>query len=75
MTVLKDKDEVTKIYYLMVGLKSYNSFLKRNLKLQFDDAMVCSKIISSPEKNQSLCQIAASFKDNDKLLLVAYLIL
>ena len=51
----------------MVGLNSYNNFLKRNLKLQFDDVMVCSKIISSSEKNQLLSLITASFKDNDKL--------
>src|SRR5438876_6914483 len=68
MNVIENKkDEVNKIYYLMLGLNSYNKFLKRNLKLQFDDASVCSKIISSSDKNQSLNLITASFKDNDKL--------
>ena len=68
MNVIENKkDEVNKIYYLMLGLDSYNKFLKRNIKLQFDDTMVCSKIISSSEKNQSLNLITASFKDNDKL--------
>jgi hypothetical protein len=68
MNVLENKkDEVNKTYYLILGLNSYNKFLKRNLKLQSDDAMVCSKIISSSEKNQSLNLITASFKDSDKL--------
>jgi hypothetical protein len=68
MNVIENKkDEVNKIYYLMLGLNSYNKFLKRNLKFQFDDALVCSKIISSSEKNQSLNLIIESFKDNDKL--------
>jgi hypothetical protein len=66
--VEKKKDEVSKIYYLILGLNSYNKFLKRNLKLQFDDAMVCSKIISSSEKNKSLNLITESFKDSDKLI-------
>jgi hypothetical protein len=66
-TLEKKEDEVNKIYYLTKGLNSYNKFLKRNLKLQFDDTMVCSKIISSSNKNQSLNLLSASFKDNDKL--------
>ena len=61
------KDEVNKTYYLMQGLSSYNKFLKRTLKLQFDDAMVCSKIISSYDKNESFNLIATSFKGGDKL--------
>jgi hypothetical protein len=66
-TLEKKEDEINKIYYLIKGLNSYNKFLKRNLKLQFDDTMVCSKIISSSDKNQSLNLLSASFKDNDKL--------
>lgn len=65
--LLKTKRGSYKIYYLILGLKSYKKFLKRNLKPQFDDVMVCSKIISSSEKNQSLNLITALFKDNAKL--------
>jgi len=54
------KDEINKVYYLMLGLDSYNKFLQRNLKLQFDKALVCSKIISSNEKNRSINLITAS---------------
>jgi hypothetical protein len=61
------KDEVNKIFYLMRGLNSYNKFLKRNLKLQFDNALVCSRVISSDERSQLLNLITASFKDDDKL--------
>ncbi len=61
------KDEVNKIFYLTLGLNSYNKFLKRNLKLQFDEVMICSRIVSSGERNQLINLITASFKDDDKL--------
>jgi hypothetical protein len=66
-TVEEKKDEVNKIYYLIKGLNSYNNYIERNLKLQFHEAMVYSKILSSSDKNQSINLLITSFRKNDKL--------
>jgi hypothetical protein len=65
--VERKKDGVEKIRYLIIALNSYNKFLKRNLGLEFDNARVCSRIVSSNDKNQTLNSVVTSFKTNDKL--------
>ena len=54
MVAADKKDEVKKIRYLMIALNSYNKFIKRNLQLEFDKAKVCSRILSSEDKNKDI---------------------
>jgi hypothetical protein len=68
MIVLKGKKwEVEKIQYLMIALKWYNKFIKRNLKLEFDIAKICSRILSANDKKQVIDRLVASFEIDDKL--------
>ena len=56
------KDEVKKIHFLMMALKRYNKFIKKNLKLEFDSAKICSSILSRVDKKQTLDELVRCFE-------------
>ena len=70
------KDEVEKMEYLIKGLDSYNSFLKRHIKLGINEIKkIYSRIATSPgkEKMQTVIRIIDSFESGDTLEPVRYL--
>jgi hypothetical protein len=70
------KDEVEKMEYLIKGLDSYNSFLKRHIKLGINEIKkIYSRIATSPgkEKMQTVNRIIDSFESGDTLEPVRYL--
>lgn len=69
-------DEVEKIEYLIKGLDSYNSFLKRHIKLGINEIKkIYSKIVTLPtkEKTDTVNPIINSFESGDTLEPVRYL--
>jgi hypothetical protein len=61
------QDETEKIYYLIKGLESYNSYLKRNFNLQLNNIKdIVSKIIGSPikKRHQIIYEISKIFTNN-----------
>ena len=56
------KDEVKKFQFLMIALEWYNKFIKKNLKLEFDSAKICSSILSRVDKKQALDELVGSFE-------------
>ena len=70
------KDEVEKIEFLIKGLNSYNSFLKRHIKLEINEIKkIYSKITTLPtnEKIETVNKIIQSFESGDTLEPVRYL--
>jgi hypothetical protein len=62
--------------YLIKGLNSYNSFLKRHIKLEINEIKkIYSKIITLPtnEKIKTVNKIIQSFESGDTLEPVRYL--
>lgn len=68
-----EKDEDKRTRFLGFAIDSYNKFIKRNLRLEFDTAKVFSMIISNKEKKTRIKEIVDSFDGNDKFKPVAYL--
>ena len=69
-------DEVEKMEYLIKGLDSYNSFLKRHIKLEINEIKkIYSKITTLPskEKSDTVSKIIKSFESGDTLEPVRYL--
>jgi len=69
-------DEVEKMEYLIKGLDSYNSYLKRHIKLEVNDIKkIYSKITTLPakEKMDTVNRIIQSFESGDTLEPVRYL--
>jgi hypothetical protein len=69
-------DEVEKMEYLIKGLDSYNSFLKRHIKLGINEIKkIYSKITTLPakEKSDTVNRIISSFESGDTLEPVRYL--
>jgi hypothetical protein len=69
-------DEVEKMEYLIKGLNSYNSFLKRHIKLEINEIKkIYSKITTLPskEKMDTVNGIIESFESGDTLEPVRYL--
>jgi len=69
-------DEVEKMEYLIKGLDSYNSFLKRHIKLEINEIKkIYSKITTLPakEKMDTVSRIIQSFESGDTLEPVRYL--
>jgi hypothetical protein len=69
-TVSRGEDDVERMKYLIVGLSSYNKYIRRSLGLQINDLKVIySKIIADPaiDKNYSIKQLCEAFEDDDKL--------
>ena len=69
-------DEVEKMEYLIKGLNSYNSFLKRHIKLEINEIKkIYSKITTLPskEKRDTVNGIIQSFESGDTLEPVRYL--
>jgi hypothetical protein len=69
-------DEVEKMEYLIKGLDSYNSFLKRHIKLGINELKkIYSKITTLPakEKSDTVNRIISSFESGDTLEPVRYL--
>jgi hypothetical protein len=76
MVMLQEQDDVTKMKYLIIGLNSYNKFIKRNLGLQIVNLRsIYSRIISdvSIDTEQLMNEVVMTFKDNDRLGLIRYL--
>ena len=59
--------EVKRIQYLMIALKWYNKFIKRNLKLEFDSSKIYSSVLSRNDKKQTLDELVSSFEIDHKL--------
>jgi len=69
-------DEVEKMEFLIKGLDSYNSFLKRHIKLEINEIKkIYSKITTLPakEKMDTVDRIIQSFESGDTLEPVRYL--
>jgi hypothetical protein len=69
-------DEVEKMEYLIKGLDSYNSYLKRHIKLEVNEIKkIYSKITTLPakEKMDTVNRIIQSFESGDTLEPVRYL--
>lgn len=69
-------DEVEKMEYVIKGLNSYNSFLKRHIKLEISEIKkIFSKITTLPskEKSDTVNRIIKSFESGDTLEPVRYL--
>lgn len=69
-------DEVEKMEYLIKGLDSYNSYLKRHIKLEINEIKkIYSKITTLPskEKSDTVDRIIKSFEFGDSLEPVRYL--
>jgi hemerythrin-like domain-containing protein len=69
-------DEVEKMEFLIKGLNSYNSFLKRHIKLEINEIKkIYSKITTLPtkEKIETVNKIIQSFESGHTLEPVRYL--
>jgi len=74
--VKKSKDEVEKMGYLIMGLNSYNSYLRRYMKLEIKDIKkIYSKLATLPdkEKDAAIEKIIESFESGDTLEPLRYL--
>lgn len=68
--LIKERDHVERMRYLIKGLNYYNKYIRRNLGLQINDLKtIYSKIVSDPsiEKSRSIREISVAFEDDDKL--------
>ena len=65
----KEKDPITKVNYLIKGIKVYDNYLRRNLNLQINTEKIYSRIICNANiKNEAINTISKSFQnDQDKL--------
>jgi hypothetical protein len=74
--VKKSNDEVEKMGFLIMGLNSYNSYLRRYMNLQIKDIKkIYSKLATLPdvEKDASIAKIIESFDSGDTLEPLRYL--
>jgi len=74
--VKKSKDEVERMGYLIMGLNSYNSYLRRYIKLEIKDIKkIYSKLatLSDKEKDAAIEKIIESFESGDTLEPLRYL--
>jgi hypothetical protein len=74
--VKKSNDEVEKMGFLIMGLNSYNSYLRRYMNLQIKDIKkIYSKLatLSDQEKDASIAKIIGSFDSGDTLEPLRYL--
>ena len=74
--VKKSKDEVERMGYLIMGLNSYNSYLRRYMKLEIKDIKkIYSKLATLPdkEKDTAIEKIIESFESGDTLEPLRYL--
>ena len=72
----KSHDEVEKMRYFAMALNSYDSYLKRNIDLQFNDIkQIIAKIAMLPakEKKEIMDKVGNGFESNDTLEPVRYL--
>jgi S-adenosylmethionine:tRNA-ribosyltransferase-isomerase (queuine synthetase) len=60
-----ERDDISKLHYLFLGLDSYNKYLRRNLNLQFNDTKVYSGILGE-DSRETIQKIAWSF-ESDRL--------
>lgn len=74
--IRRSKDEVEKMGYLIMGLNSYNSYLRRYLKLEIKDIKkMYSKLATLPDKDKDAAieKIMESFDSGDTLEPLRYL--
>jgi hypothetical protein len=72
----KSHDEVEKMRYFAMALNSYDSYLKRNIDLQFNDIkQIIARIAMLPakEKKEIMDKVGNGFESNDTLEPVRYL--
>jgi hypothetical protein len=61
-----EKDEDKRMRFLGIVLNSYDNFIKKNLRLEFDTAKVFSMILTSKDKDKKMKEIVESFNGDDK---------
>lgn len=70
-TIYNVRNNLSKAKYIVIGIKSYDRYLRRNLNLQIKDVdKLCSKIlISDPPIDQNVVieSMSTAFEDIDKL--------
>lgn len=74
--VKKSNDEVEKMGYIIMGLNSYNSYLRRYMNLQMKDIKkIYSKLTTLPDKDKdaSIAKIMETFDSGDTLEPLRYL--
>lgn len=74
--IRKSKDEVEKMGYLIMGLNSYNSYLRRYLKLEIKDIKkIYSKLATLPDKDKdaAIGKVTECFDSGDTLEPLRYL--
>jgi hypothetical protein len=74
--VRRSKDEVEKMGYLIMGLNSYNSYLRRYLKLEIKDIKkIYSKLatLADKDKDAAIEKITGSFDSGDTMEPLRYL--
>jgi hypothetical protein len=75
--LMKRKDDSEKMRYLVMGINSYNKYLKKNLKLQINNINnLHSKLISNFILHNSLFvdSLSKTFHTDNKLLPLSYII-
>jgi hypothetical protein len=65
----ENEDDLEKMHYMMLGLSSYNKYLRRHLKYQIQDKyiiMIYSNLMrmSVEEKNEIINSLCKAFEDN-----------
>lgn len=68
--VSKVEKNMEKMRYLIIGLNSYNKYIRRNLGLQINDLRrIYSTIITDPtiDKNRSFKELSIAFEEDDRL--------
>lgn len=59
-------NEDKRMRFLGILLNSYNEFLEKNLRVEFDTAKVFSMILTATDKDAKIKEIVKSFEENDK---------
>jgi hypothetical protein len=62
-------DDIKRAYFLLLGIRSYDKYLQKNLKLHINDIKkVYSKIIfdSSIDENEVIRSLSAAFENHDR---------
>lgn len=69
----RKNDEDKRMHFLRIALNSYNRFIERNFRLEFETAKVFSMIVSNKDKKAKIKEIVDSFDGDDKFKPIAYL--
>jgi hypothetical protein len=61
-----DKNEDKRMRFLRIVLNSYNKFIEKKLRLEYDTARVFSMILTATDKDKKIKEIVGSFDGGDK---------